>query len=340
MRHALLLIPPTVPHPQSLSRREREDQTLAMNWRRLIRQPLFHFFLLGSLLFAAQDHLPRPADTIRVTTADIQRLREDWQRDTGRAPTPAQLQASLQHWLDDEALLREALRLGLDRRDAVAQRRLLMNLRFAFPESGLDDAALLREAEALEMQQSDLVARRRLIEAMEQRLLSELALSERELRDYVAAHPQRYAPERRYSFRQVFLGAGRNPQEATQLLATLGAQPQPAVLPGDAFLLGERFAALTLVEIARQLGQPLAQAVAAAAPGVWTGPVASPYGLHLLQVERRAAPPPPDFTTVRRQAAYALLAERESQWLSGARARLRQRYRVDADAGVLPGAAS
>ncbi|MBI2382844.1 MAG: peptidyl-prolyl cis-trans isomerase [Gammaproteobacteria bacterium] len=298
--------------------------------RRLARQPLLHFLVLGGLLFAAQNLL-KPRHPIHVTAADVQRLREDWRRETGRAPTPVELQASLDHWLGDEALLREALRLGLDRRDAVARRRLLMNLRFAFPDGPDDEAALLKDAEALEMQSSDVVVRRRLIQAMEQRLLGEQRLAERELTDYVAAHSERYGAHVRYRFRQVFLAAGRPPDDARRILAQLRAQPWPETLPGDPFLLGQRFDGLTAAEVARQLGREVAEAVAGAATGAWTGPVASPYGLHLLQVEEAmpGAPAAPD--AVRRQAAYALLAEREAQALAAARVQLRQCYGVVVD---------
>ncbi len=60
-----------------------------MSGRSFLRYPLLHFLLLGGLLFLAQDFLPRPADPIRVSAADIERLRQDWARDTGRVPTPA-----------------------------------------------------------------------------------------------------------------------------------------------------------------------------------------------------------------------------------------------------------
>lgn len=311
-----------------------------MSGRSFLRYPLLHFLLLGGLLFLAQDFLPRPADPIRVSAADIERLRQDWARDTGRVPTPAELRVSVDRWLEDEALLREARRRGLDHRDAVARRRLLMNLRFAYPETGLDDAALLREAELLEMQHSDLVARRRLIQAMEQQLLVEIDWSVEELDAYIAAHPQRYAAQTRYSFRQAYLAPSRSADEAARMLASLQAQPAPEQLPGDAFLLGERFQALTETEIARQLGPALARAVASAAPGEWIGPLASPYGLHLLQLERREPAESGLLAEQRRAAAYALLAEREAQWLAQARAELRQRYRVEAGPGVPPELAS
>lgn len=304
-----------------------------MRLKRFIRQPLLHFLLLGTLLHLAQAWIPQPTEPIRVSAADVERLREDWRRDTGRSPDAQQLQASYRRWLEDEALLREALRLGLDQRDPVAQRRLLMNLRFAYPESKLDDAELLREAEALEMRQSDLVARRRLIQAMEQRLLAQTEPTEQELRDYVAANPGRYAAPARYSFEQVFLQPSRGEAEASRQLAALRAGAEPA---GDAFLLGAQFRALTQEEISRQLGRPLAAAVAAAAPDEWTGPVASPYGLHLLRLQQREDAAEADFAAVRRQAAYALQAERQQRQLAEARARLLQRYRVDAEAGVAP----
>ena len=82
-----------------------------MSGRSFLRYPLLHFLLFGGLLFLAQDFLPRPADSIRVSAADIERLRQDWARDTGRVPTPAELRVSADRWLEDEALLRDFCQL-------------------------------------------------------------------------------------------------------------------------------------------------------------------------------------------------------------------------------------
>jgi hypothetical protein len=301
--------------------------------KRLLRQPWLHFALLGGLLFAAERlwFAEAPAPVI-VDEAMVQQLRDQWRGETARWPSPVELQASLSRHIDDELLLREALRLGLDGKDAVARQRLLGNLRFALDDAGSDEAALLAEARRLQMPARDMVVRRRLVQVMEQRLISSQLPSESELRDYVAKRTQRYAQPARLTFSQRYFSAdGRGADAALAAaraaLSQLQARPEAAL--GDAFLLGGQFSALSAAEIAARFGVPLAQAVAQAPPGAWTGPVLSPYGAHLIRVTEAQPAQSADYAKVRTQAAYAWLAENEPLRLRAALAPLRSRYRVE-----------
>jgi hypothetical protein len=301
-----------------------------------LRHPLLHFLLLGGLLFGVKQWLPAApvpgAQVIHVSAADLQRLRDDWWRDTARAPDAAELQASLQRHVDEALLLREALSLGLDRSDPVARERLVKNMRFAFPESTAGDGELLDEARTLGMPARDLVVRRRLVQVMEMRIVSQANIGEAELRDYVAQHPERYSQPPRYAFRHVFFSVDREPgavaRAARGRLEKLRTQAG-AEMAGDPFLLGNRFPPRSETDIARQFGTDFARALAQIPPGQWAGPLRSPYGLHLVRVEQVEAAAPPDFEQVRQRAAYALLAEREKEVLREELVRLRQRYRVE-----------
>jgi hypothetical protein len=303
--------------------------------KRALRHPLLHFLLLGGLLFVARQWLPAPDEPlhrIQVSAGELQRLQADWARETGRAPSAGELQASLQRHLDEEILLREALKLGLESADPVARERLVQNLRFAFPESDASDEALLAEARALGLHRRDLVVRRRLAQVMAMRTVGQASFSEAELRDYVSRNPQRYASPARYAFRQVFVSGDRPQAEAERiaqaLLARLQAQDERAATAGDPFLLGADFAPQSAAELDRAFGPGFGAALAALAPGAWAGPLRSAYGLHLVRIERVEPGAAPDFAQVRARAAYALLAEREKAILQDELMRLRARYRV------------
>lgn len=302
-----------------------------------LRHPLPHFLLLGGLLFGAKQWLPSAGpdaapQSIHVSAADLQRLRDDWQRDTARAPSAAELRGSLQRHVDEELLLREAIKRGLDRADPVARERLVNNMRFAFPESPASDGGLLDEARRLGMHTRDLVVRRRLVQVMEMRIVSRANIGEAELRDYIARHPERYSQPARYAFRHAFFSADRPSSEAERAareqLRRLQAQAA-AETGGDAFLLGNRFPPRSETDIARQFGVDFTRELVRLPTGQWAGPLRSPYGLHLVMVERVEAPTTPDFEQVRQRAAYALLAEREKEVLRDELARLRLRYRVE-----------
>lgn len=303
---------------------------------KILRHPILHFFLIGALLFAGKQWLPSGPDDelqiISVSAADLQRLRGEWTREIARVPSDSELQASVQRHIDEELLLHEALQLGLEASDPVARERLVMNMRFAFPESGKNDGQLLSEARALGMHTRDLVVRRRLVQIMEMRLASQANVSERELREYVAAHPERYTQPARYAFRHLFFSADRPQGQALRMaqarLAELRAQDADAAA-GDPFLLGSVFAPQTESEIARHFGAEFAQALIAMQPGHWSGLLRSPYGVHLVMLEHIEPAASQDFERVSERAAYAYLAEREKQMLRDELARLRLNYRVE-----------
>lgn len=303
----------------------------------MIRKPLLHFLLLGALLFAGRQWLTitipdAQLTTIRISAADLDRLRREWRRETGRAPSTAELQASTQRFVDEALLLREALRLGLDRTDPVARERQITNMRFAFPETPKSDQQLLQEARALGMHARDLVVRRRLVQVMEMRIAKGAEFSEAALREYVAKHPERYAQPARYAFRHVYFNGNRPQAEVERVaraqLSALRAGRTPEI-GGDPFLLGDGFAPLSLAQIERAFGAAFAKKLGQARPGRWIGPLRSAYGWHLVLLEGVEPAQGPEFERVRQRAAYALLAEREKEVLREELARLRGRYRVE-----------
>lgn len=294
-----------------------------------LRSPLLHFLLLGSLVFAGERWL-MPHQAIHLSAAEVEQLRQHWQLQAGRAPTEPELAAAVQTRVDEEILLNEALSQGLDARDSVARERLLLNLRFAFPDSGADDASLLAEARRLGMNRRDRVVRQRLIERMRQQLGRGATLVEADVQDHIARNADRYARPARLSFRQLFFSSDRRGERLQRDVALafeqLRAGQQPAA---DPFLLGHQFSAATEAEIGQRFGIAFAKEITAAPQGRWSGPYASPYGLHLVWIDERQDAQPADPQAVRAQAAYAALTEREQAAMQQGLAQLRQQYRVE-----------
>lgn len=301
--------------------------------RVLIREPLVHFLLLGVLLLAGRDAvvpeirawLDPPA--IRVTGADIDGLRSQWRRETGRPPDAAELRALVRSHVDEEILFREARRRGLHEGDPVVRRRLVRNLRFADPDTAADDGELLRTAYAMGMDERDPVVRRRLAQVMRHRIEGRVRVTEAEARAYHRNHEDAFASGPRYRFRQRFFAAGRE-AAAQAALDRLRAAPE-ADVPDDPFLLGERFDGLTVGEVERRFGAAFARLVETAPPGTWAGPVVSPYGRHLVHVEAVERGRRADYADVRPRVTSAVYAEHERRALRAALTRLRQRYRIE-----------
>lgn len=305
-------------------------------------KPLLHFLLLGGLLFAAQRltaswPIFAREQAIHIRSEQVAALQAEWQRALGRAPDGAQLMAGVRQLADEEMLLREAVRLGLNRSDPVVRGRLLKNLRFAYPESREEDDTLLRKALALRMDQRDFVVRRRLIQLMEQRLATGAEVADEALRQYIAEHPERYAGAARVAFHQVFVSGDlhRADLQGAALRVQSQLQDGKAVDRGDPFLGGHQFEASSEADIAKIFGAAFARAAIRAPEKTWTGPIASVYGLHFIYVDAVVPAQDADLQAVRPRATYAVLEQQEHSRVQQALLDLRQRYPLVVDAPAL-----
>jgi hypothetical protein len=95
---------------------------------RWLHEPLLHFVLLGAVLFGIDHALASRADdplTIVVDAEVDTEARRVFTEARGREPTPAELDALRQVWLDNEVLYREGVALRLDRGDPDIRDRVI-----------------------------------------------------------------------------------------------------------------------------------------------------------------------------------------------------------------------
>src|SRR5262252_7362068 len=105
----------------------------AVTVKRILREPLLHFLLLGALLFALDAWL-HPQDVrvqshrIVLTQDDLRQLAVQWLAQGRALPTPKELQSLVDQRVSEEILFREALNLGLDKDDEIIKRRLAQKM--------------------------------------------------------------------------------------------------------------------------------------------------------------------------------------------------------------------
>jgi parvulin-like peptidyl-prolyl isomerase len=271
--------------------------------KRLAREPLVHFLILGALLFALDAWL-RPASQDRnpeivVNEARVRNLAQTFHRTWQRPPTREELQGLVESHVREEVMVREALALGLDRDDAIVRRRLQQKMDF-----------VAEEAAAATPTDDDLAK-------------------------YLGAHADAFRVDPTVTFAQVYLdprkrGAALD-ADAKRMLDQLnrtGGAVDPSKL-GDALMLLEpRYANAPQGEVARLFGAEFADALVKQPVGKWTGPIASGYGVHLVKVESIAGGGTPALADVRP------LVERE--WANARRKatsqafyeKLRAKYRI------------
>ncbi|MDE2372119.1 MAG: peptidyl-prolyl cis-trans isomerase [Burkholderiales bacterium] len=276
---------------------------------RLLREPLVHFLLIGSLVFAFQAWrgAARPAAAahadIVVTPARVSNLAANFERTWMRAPTPAELQGLVHDHVTEEVMVREALRLGLDRDDPVIRHRLRQKMEF------IVDAAT-----------------------------EQLRPSDADLRAWLLSHAAAYRTEARYSFEQIpFDAARRGARAEADARRGLAALRQGATrVAGDALpLLESHYVDLPAGELERSFGAEFAARMAQLPLGAWVGPVVSGYGLHLVRIESRTAPQTARLDAVRPLVERDWLSARRKQFAEARLAELERPYRI-----VLPAAVS
>ncbi|MEN8184658.1 MAG: peptidylprolyl isomerase [Myxococcota bacterium] len=301
--------------------------------------PLLHFLVMGAVLFGFErillpSHSPPPVEVI-LPAGRVEPLLDDWSKRVGRAATPEERAAFEEALLDEEILVREALRLGLEE-DPVVQRRLIRNQRFLGAPAARSDRELLGEARGLGMETSDPVVRRRLAQRMEQRL-REPGLTaepgEAELEAHLRAKADRFTNPARVQISQIFFRGGQDDghrrarAHRRQLLAR-GAGAEAAREPADPFPTGADLSEQSEAELAKLFGPELARRALALAPRRWSEPIPSPYGMHLLWLHHRVGPERPPLASIRNRVRRSLLEARAERAFQQGLLALRARYRA------------
>jgi parvulin-like peptidyl-prolyl isomerase len=286
----------------------QERESAPRQWRswfaKATREPLAHFALAGAFIFALTtwaEALNRPA--VRLNEADISQLAAFWQAQTGRAPTREDMAGIIAERVDEEILAQEALRLGLERDDVIIRRRLAQ--KYAFVR---EDLAAIAEP------------------------------NESQLRAYHERNAGLFTSPGAIALRQIYFSAERGAGArgaAVAALETLQKRPN-ATIDGDVFILPLSYAAIAESDIQRDYGGPFAAAVARAREGVWTGPIQSAFGWHVVRVESRTASAAQDFDAAREAVLARWLADAQAQQRESDRKKLRARYRIELPPGFAP----
>jgi len=222
--------------------------------QRLLREPLLHFFAIGTLIFllyaAFSDTGKEPANVIVITPERIDQLAARFSSVWKRQPTDKELDSLINEDVREEVYYREALALGLDRNDTIVRRRMRQKMEFL-----LDTGAFLQEPE------------------------------EGDLEAYFAANQEFYRSKSRLALEQIYLGEAPAPEMVSNSLGALRSDP-----PADPATLGERSFLPPQLGLSPPnavdgvFGQGFFDLVVKLPSGEWAGPVVSAYGVHLVRI--------------------------------------------------------
>jgi hypothetical protein len=271
--------------------------------RKLIREPLFHFLLLGAVIFFIAERSRSIAvpsgKKIVVTQSQIESIVVGFSRTWMRPPTQEELQGLVNDYVRDEVLYREARTMGLDQDDVIVRRRMRQKFEF-------------------------------LVEDMAARTGPP---SDQELEAYLREHVDKYSEEPSFGFEQIFFSREKRgasaEAEATAMLARLRGKGAIDIEKlGDAFLLPSQFEKTSAGETARLFGEKFTNELTKTQLGTWAGPFESSYGLHLVRINARIPEVVPPLANVRESVLRDLLSDRRKQELDTQYEKLRARYTV------------
>jgi hypothetical protein len=270
---------------------------------KIIREPLFHFLLLGAAIFAvygvATRHKNDKPGQVLVTQGTIENLVTGFARTWQRPPTEEELQGLIRDYVREEVAYREALALGLDRDDMIVRRRLQQKFEFLSDE-----------------------------------ITSRIEPSDTELQHFLEAHSTLFQFEPVLSFRQVYfnpqLHSENTARDVARVLDSLQRSRSPgnATRLGDPFLLAESFENVSLADVKKTFGGKFASVIFALPAGNWQGPIQSGYGVHLVFVVKHTNSHLPSLAEVRDQVRREWLNQKRKEASDQLYGSLLKRYTV------------
>jgi hypothetical protein len=266
-------------------------------FRRWLREPLLHFFVLGAVLFAAYGWLNRSVATapteIFVSRDQVRSFEAQFERIWQRPATPEELQHLVDNWVREEVFYREGLALGLDRDDPVVRRRIGQKVEFII--DGVEPAAPTTA----------------------------------ELQAWLDAHAASYTLEPVYSLQQVYFDPKRHGAMLDRDIAVARRSlASGKSLSGDSTMLPAALESAAQFDVEREFGTEFAASLKDLPVGRWQGPVKSGFGVHLVLLRERTGASRPPLEQVRAEVERDLLRARAQQANEALYHRLRANYRV------------
>lgn len=224
--------------------------------RKLLSEPFVHFVILGGMIFAGhslwQQHITKLDRTIFVSPAEMERQAQIFATENQRQPTDEDLEGLLFAHIEEQVLMREAQRLGLDADDTIIRRRLAQKMRFMIDDIGAPPVPDRDVLKTWFKANTDKFMR------PETRSFEHIYLSPRGRADTVIAEAEKLRD------------AGISNDWKTQ---------------GDAFMTGRTFKTLAASAVQRDFGTRFSQALFALEDKPeWQGPLNSAFGVHLVRL--------------------------------------------------------
>lgn len=264
-----------------------------------MREPLLHFLLGGLGLFVLFELVSESTrssdDEIFVSAGQIAHMQTIFRKTRQRSPTADELRGLIDNFIVEEIFYREALSIGLDKDDTIIRRRLRQKMEFL-----LDDFTVVEPSDA-------------------------------DLQLYLTNNPDRFRKDGLISFRQIYLNEYSG-DKAVKLLSELqvGEIKDPSER-SESYLLPYYIEETSESVVSAQFGETFMLQLFELDVGSWLGPVDSPFGIHLIRIDKIVEGRVPELDEIRQEVTREWLVDFREKAQQAILEQMRAQYSITID---------
>ena len=275
----------------------------------LLREPLFHFLLIGAAIFLLFSQMNTTEDEndkqIIITKEKIESLENAWIKAKGRQPSAEEMEQQLEYDIHEQVLYREAMAMGLDKDDMIIRRRLSQKMKYLFDDLSVFDKP-----------------------------------SEAELKKFVSEHPSKFTKPATISFSQIYLDPREHGESLEVNAKNLLAELRTTLIKdnigfGDRSLLPYDFTNERRSDIDSMFGKVFTSQAFSSPTNAWQGPFESAYGMHLIYIHKRTKDRLPPLSEIRERAEREWISFKQREANKIFYQSLHQQYKIIVDEDVL-----
>lgn len=241
--------------------------------KKFLREPFFHFIIIGIALFFLYGLVNKNTDTkntIIIDDFDLENIVSSFEMQWKRDPTEQELENIINQNIKQEIFYQEALNMNLDHNDEIIKRRLSQKMQFL----SNDIAALTEPTDDV-------------------------------LKSYYEENADKYLTPSSYSLYQIVFSPDSRKDNYKDAAETLNQFPNATFEEmkqwGDKLPFSYYYENVSANELGLLLGSKFSEAIKDQEINKWIGPIPSGFGYHLVFITNKVEPQQPKFEMVKEE---------------------------------------
>lgn len=235
--------------------------------KKILRYPVLLFVVIGALLYVFYSEVTRVLENnekqIIVSANEVDLLKVSFEKTWNRPPTDSELKARVDNYIMDEVFFREAISMGLDKKDPAVKRRLRQII-----EMMLDNYTTVYPVQS-------------------------------QLEKYLSENPEKFRLPSTISFEHIYFKEDEKEVAENQLKRLSAGKQLESGINGELLMVPSDFSDNTKGEIERIFGKAFTSELFTMEVGNWDGPIESAYGWHLIKIDQITGGIVPALTDIR-----------------------------------------